>query len=518
MVTFSRVALALVCIGVFCTMQLVHAQDLQTDCEASGFTEYTSHASMMEYLVAVRNQTTDMRLGIYGTSREGRALPYAVYSRPLISEPWEVSTLGRPVVVIAGNVHGGERTLRESLLIMMRELGTRGTPMNDLLEEIIVIVVPQINPDGFEATPRGIRGNSWGIDLNRDYMKLEHDSLQALVGNLLNKWHPHVFVDGHNGGSLPYQINYQAPSLASSFAGITEIADKGFFPAIDARLEAEGFEAFYYSGGNPERWAVGGFEPRIGRNYAGLANVIGILFESPGGQPIEPAVKSGILAYKAVLEYAAENADEVLAVVREARLQTLIQGQEALGEVSVDQTYEAEEWLVDYKIFVGQGEERELVEVRGAPIIKKPVSTAARERPYAYILPRDAEAAVALLRRHNIIVEQLVESVELEVQVYPIEEISYESVYNHAAVVRLQIGEPEMQTMTLPKDTYIVPAGQVLGRVAAHLLEVETTDNVIYWNTMDAWIPKAALAREARAIVPIYKLMSPAPLPSMLID
>jgi hypothetical protein len=28
------------------------------------------------------------------------------------------------------------------------------------------------------------------------------------------------------------------------------------------------------------------------------------------------------------------------------------------------------------------------------------------------------------------------------------------------------------------------------GRVAAHLLEAESDDGVIYWNRMDAWIPR----------------------------
>lgn len=513
-----HILLSLLVVGSLLIALPTYGQELQTECEESGFTRYTGYESMMDYLVELRYSTTDMRLGVYGHSREGRALPYAIYSRPLISEPYEAAILDRPVVVIAALVHGNEPTLRESLLIMMRDLGRRGTALNDLLEDIVVIVVPQINPDGFLATPRGIRGNAWGLDLNRDYMKLEHDSLQALVGNLLNKWHPHVFVDGHNGGSLPYQMNYLAPTNAAADPDLTRIADEGFFPAIDTRLEAEGFEAFYFSSGNRDRWVVGGHEPRIGRNYAGLANMVGILFESPPGQPVEPAVRSGILAYKAVLEFAAENAEEVKRVVRQARLDSLISGQEARGEVVVDQTYGPEDWTVDYKIFVGQGEARRLEEVTGAQIMKRPIPTAARERPYAYILPRDAEAAVALLKRHNIVVEQLVQSVELELQVYPISEISYETAFNHAAAVRIAIQDPETQTMRLPKDTYVVPAGQALGRVAAHLLEVETTDNVIYWNTMDAWIPKARHANGERALVPIYKLMTPTPLPTMLID
>jgi len=73
-----------------------------------------------------------------------------------------------------------------------------------------------------------------------------------------------------------------------------------------------------------------------------------------------------------------------------------------------------------------------------------------------------------------------------------------------------------------------VPTAQYLGRLVTHMLEPETEDNVVYWNTMDAWIPRSAdavgggrgfggrgaggrgLARPP--VVPIYKLMTPTAL------
>ena len=94
-----------------------------------------------------------------------------------------------------------------------------------------------------------------------------------------------------------------------------------------------------------------------------------------------------------------------------------------------------------------------------------------------------------------------------------------------------------------PKGTYIVPTAQFLGRLAAHMLEPETDDNVVYWNTMDAWLPRPAeepeeaqlppgvdpddprvaqFMRQQRqrgpAVVPIYKLMTPTALPTRLVQ
>jgi hypothetical protein len=66
--------------------------------------------------------------------------------------------------------------------------------------------------------------------------------------------------------------------------------------------------------------------------------------------------------------------------------------------------------------------------------------------------------------------------------------------------VRLVLAdEPVNEVRTYPAGTYVVRTGQMLGRLAAHMLEPETNDNVIYWNTMDAWLPLARLQQLRRA-------------------
>jgi hypothetical protein len=104
------------------------------------------------------------------------------------------------------------------------------------------------------------------------------------------------------------------------------------------------------------------------------------------------------------------------------------------------------------------------------------------------------------------------------------------------------VGEVVTLEQNFPKGTYIIPTAQFLGRLAAHMLEPETDDNVVYWNTMDAWIPRPAGAPEEMqlppgvdpndprvaqfrrqqanrgpAVVPIYKLMTSQPLPTRLV-
>lgn len=467
-----------------------NVRDLRTAAELSGFKQYTSHDEMWTYLQAVQARSTEARLGTYGETHQGRKLPYMIFSRPTVTQPWEAFALGKPVIVLAANVHGGERTLRESVLVLARELADRTSEANRHLDDLVIIVVPQINPDGFEADPNPTRGNAWGLDLNRDYGKLEQPEIQSYVQNIILKWAPYVFIDGHNGGSFPYNLNYQCGSHAAPDPRITLLCDRQIFPAVNKRLEAEGFRAWYYQAGNEKEWRTGGFEMRIGRNYGSFANTVGILFESPGGQPMETGVRAGLLGYKAVVEWSRANKATLVETVNRARRETIAMGEKPGDQFAVRVRYEAEDYPVNYLIGVGQGADRKIQDVKGARLIKKPVPTILRTRPYAYLLPREATEAVALLRRHGITVETLQQSTPLKVQAYTIGNVSYSQVYNHAATVQIEVKDVIDIDRTFPAGTYIVRTAQMQGRVAAQLLEAESDDNVIYWNRMDAWIPR----------------------------
>ncbi len=543
---FSRKLL----VNFFCSVcflthtAIVTGQSLQTASEASGFERHTSYEEMMNYLESVRETSTDLLLGTYGTSLENRELPYAILSRPLVTQPWEAITLNKPIIVFSANVHGGERTLRESLLILLRELTSSGSEANALLDDLVLIIVPSINVDGFSATPEGTRGNALGVDLNRDYMKLEHITLVNYVRNILLSWRPHLIIDGHNGGSYPYNICYQGPSHAASDQRLTRLCDTVIFPMVNLKMEQEGFKTFYYTRGDSSIWKTGGFDPRISRNYAGLINSVGILFESPKGHSLETGVRSGIVAFKAVLEYAAHNADELMEYVARARYETVEMGMKANGEIPVQMEYEPEDYKVSYEIPISPSDENmSLVRITNADLLKKPVITKSRPRPYAYLLEAKALKAVELLKRHKIMIETLLEDTEIQSEAYVLTGIERIQEYDHpsAAVVTVA-DETVSERRIFRKGTYIIRTGQFSGRVVTHLLEPETNDNVIRWNTMDALLPELddldnadapgsdrqsgnATSVETRfqqdddpPVLPIFKIMKPVALPTKIVN
>ena len=496
-------------------------ESLRTVAERSGFTRYTPYDSMWSYLGQVQESSTEMRLGVYGTTLEGRRLPYAVFSRPSVTQPWEAWALGKPILVLAAGVHGGEPTLRESALALAREFATPGTEMNLALDQLTVLLVPQINPDGFSAEPKR-RGNLRGIDLNRDYMKLEQPEIQSYVENILLAWAPHLFVDGHDGGSAPYNVNYQCPSHSAPDPRITKLCDEKIFPAVDRKLAEAGFRSWYYERGNATRWDVGGTDPRIGRNYGGFANMVGILFESPPTQGLADGERSGILAYEAVVEWARDNPDLLMETVRAARVQAVELGDEPTGDVPIEVEYAPEPEHVSYLIPAGPPGSPQVRRVESDSLMKRPVTTLARPRPWAYVIPPDAVEAVRLLQRHRVQVERLTTPATLDVDAYTIADIGYESAYNHGAATKIEVGEEIPRVVVVPEGSYVVRTGQMQGRIAANLLEPETRDGVVYWNRMDAWLPKTEVeafkaGRGEAPLFPIYKLMRPTRLRTLLL-
>ena len=181
---------------------------------------------------------------------------------------------------------------------------------------------------------------------------------------------------------------------------------------------------------------------------------------------------AGVVGYRAVLEFAAKNADRVQTLVQRARRETIEMGEDPQGDVMVQMKYGPEDFRVSYEL-------RDGTKVKDAEIIKKPIVIAARKRAYAYLLPREARDAVAMLRRHGITVEVLQRTTKLKVEAYKVKDLEYLREYNHAGAVRVVVDEVLTLERRFPAGTFVVCTAQMQGRLAAHMLEPETNDNVV---------------------------------------
>ena len=188
--------------------------------------------------------------------------------------------------------------------MLLREICS--SPHPALLKDVILAVAPIYNTDGNERVSKtnrpgqvgpedgmGQRANARGLDLNRDFIKLEAPETQGLV-RFLNQWNPHLFIDTHttNGSYHRYTITYEGPKNPAGDPEIIGFMRKTFFPEVGAAFEKRtDLKAFYYGNFNREhtQWTTYPAEARYGTTYVGLRNRLSVLSEAYAYAPLQDA-------------------------------------------------------------------------------------------------------------------------------------------------------------------------------------------------------------------------------------
>src|SRR4029078_6400795 len=160
----------------------------------------------------------------YGKTFEGRDMPLAVVGAGLKDgSAAAVKARGKLRVHIQGNIHAGEVEGKESAQILLREfaLGQH----KDWLQSMVFLITPTLNADGNEKfalnnrqrqngpiNGMGTRPQAQGLNINRDFMKLDTTEAKAFV-KLMNDYDPHVSYDLHtsDGSAHGYYLTYSTP-------------------------------------------------------------------------------------------------------------------------------------------------------------------------------------------------------------------------------------------------------------------------------------------------------------------
>jgi hypothetical protein len=317
----------------------------QTRAERTKYTETSLYADVITFLDSLQERGAKIHVGFIGRTMQGRDVPYVIASRPLVTTALEAKRLGRPIVYVQGNIHSGEVEGKEAMLAMLRDLTL--DPRRNVLDSIVLIVVPDYNADGNEAlAPQlrnrgaqngpemvGTRADAQGINLNRDYVRAETPESKGSLA-MFNTWDPDVFVDLHttDGSYHGYALTY-APSLhpAAAIAGATfggAYARDSMLPVIRQRMKLRDHFAIFdygnFSGdegpragpGEARSWSTYSHTPRYGTNYYALRGRISVLSEAFSHDPFERRVKSTYAFVHELLSFTAERAKSVLAISR----------------------------------------------------------------------------------------------------------------------------------------------------------------------------------------------------------
>ena len=512
--------------------------DLLTVAERSGFKATARHAEIVALCEALAKSSPLIRLTELGKSGEGRSLPLMIVSDPPVSTPEEARASGKLVVFLFGNIHAGEVDGKEALPMLVRDLVAK--PDHPLFKHLVLAVAPIYNADGNERVSKdnrpgqvgpeegmGRRENATGLDLNRDFMKLDAPESRALV-RFLNAWDPHLTIDTHttNGSHHRYTITYEGPKNPAGDARLIAFSRDKLFPEVGASLEkATGYKSYFYGNfeGDHTRWTSFPSTPRFGTTYIGLRNRLSILSEAYSYAPFKDRVLATRDFCRAALQFTADHRGEIRTLLADARRKTVLEGRKlGVGDLvairSKPRAFPGKTTVLGFVERLENGRRVATNEPKDYPcdIEQDFVPTVQAERPFAYLIPPRYAKAIEVVRAHGILVETLKEAANLAVATEEIGKFTRagRAFEGHETIdVTESVTKPGRRT--IPAGTIVVRTAQPLGTLAVYLLDPRSDDGLLTWNFFDDAL---APGRD----FPVLRVMDQAPLatdaPKMMME
>ena len=455
-----------------------------------------------------------VKVEMFARSGQGRDLPLVIVSKDRAFTPEAARATGKPVILIQNGIHAGEIEGKDAALMLVRDLAVL-KQHEELLDSVIVLVVPMLSPDGLERRSRynrinqngpdemGWRHTAIGLNLNRDYTKLDSPELRGLIGNVYTQWWPELLVDDHttDGADYRYDVTY----AMNHGAGVPNALDRWMSEAIERNvmtsLTAKGHVVAPYldfrEDGDPRSGIVyGNSMARFSTGYAPTQSRAALLVETHMLKPYGVRVKATYDLLLSLLEELHARPRALQNAVRAAEAEAVARATQSdpVGRIQIVSTTVSDKSApFAWKGVATVWETSDITGGRVPRYSSTPWDTTVTIRRETladrsvrlpaggYVVPQEWTEVIDRLALHGIRMRRLLRAWSDSVEMTRVTDYKPAPTFEGRTGVQVAATRTERQWRGFRPGDVWVPLDQRGGPLAVQLLEAQTPDGFLAW-------------------------------------
>ena len=481
--------------------------DLTTTFEKSNFLETDDYDGTIAYAKRLAKQFKEVHYQSIGQTVQGRDVPLLIIDKDGYTNPKRIRKNGRCVILVQSCIHPGEPNGKDAMFMLIRNM-LRGRENGDLLDDFSFLFIPVLSPDGLanfspfnrinQNGPKqmGWRVNAQGLNLNRDYTKLDSPELRGFV-SLFNEWQPDLFFDTHatDGADYQYVTTYSIEDFGNYDAGLSQWLGNVWEPEIRHTMHELGMPITRYIEFHP--WGDPtaplydeSFSAMFSEAYTTARNCPGILLETHMLKPYKDRVLSTYHMIVETLRIVASDKANFQNTLAEAKKNDL-----SLKELPINMQSELNDTI--WEDFLGYHFDTVQSEVTGGWYYAYDTTRPERRKtrrilatrpektlsvPKEYIIPAQYKEVINIVKAHGFDINYLKSEKTLKVSTYRFGNVEFMPTPSegHSRVARFN-AEEITKDVTFPKGSAVVKTSQNGVRLLMNLLEPEMQGSLFEW-------------------------------------